>query len=72
MLFIHPTIQILATLLALCVFYLGLHRFRALHFKQKVTFNWKRHVILGKIGLISWLTGMLGGTVMAKGPGIDF
>jgi hypothetical protein len=66
MLFIHPIIQILAILLALYVFYLGLHRFRALHLKQKVAFNWKRHVILGKIVLISWLTGMLGGAVMAK------
>ena len=64
MLSIHPIIQLSATCLCLYVFYLGVQRFRSLHLKQKVKFNWKRHVILGEIAMITMLTGMLGGAVM--------
>ncbi|MBW2641749.1 MAG: DUF4079 family protein [Deltaproteobacteria bacterium] len=65
MLVIHPIIQLSATLMALYVFYLGFQRFRSLHFKQKVKFNWKRHVFLGKIAMVSWLAGMAGGICVA-------
>ncbi|MFC1813759.1 DUF4079 family protein [Thermodesulfobacteriota bacterium] len=65
MLFIHPVIQCSATLLALYVLGIGVQRFRSLHLKQKVKFNWKRHVLLGQIALITMLTGMLGGAVMS-------
>ena len=61
MLSIHPIIQLSATCLGLFVFYLGVQRFRSLHLKQKVKFNWKRHVLLGKIVMASWLAGILGG-----------
>ena len=61
MLSIHPIIQISATCLGLYVFYLGVQRFRSLHLKQKVKFNWKRHVLLGKIVMATWLAGILGG-----------
>lgn len=64
MLSIHPIIQLLATCLCLYVFYLGVQRFRSVHLKQKVKFNWKRHVILGEIAMITMLIGMLGGAVM--------
>ena len=65
MLVIHPILQLSATLMALYVFYLGFQRFRSLHFKQKVKFSWKRHVILGKIAMVSWLAGMPGGICIA-------
>ena len=66
MLFIHPIIQCSTILLALVAFSLGVQRFRSLHLKQKVKFNWKRHVLLGQIAWVTMLTGMLGGAVMAK------
>ena len=65
MLSIHPIIQLSATCLGLYVFYLGVQRFRSLHLKQKVKFNWKRHVLLGKIVMASWLAGILGGVSIA-------
>jgi uncharacterized membrane protein YozB (DUF420 family) len=58
---IHPIIQLSAICLGLYVFYLGVQRFRSLHLKQKVKFNWKRHVLLGKIVMATWLAGILGG-----------
>lgn len=61
MLSIHPIIQLSAICLGLYVFYLGVQRFRSLHLKQKVKFNWKRHVLLGKIVMATWLAGILGG-----------
>ena len=65
MLSIHPIIQLSATCLGLYVFYLGVQRFRSLHLKQKVKFNWKRHVFLGKIVMATWLAGILGGVSIA-------
>lgn len=65
MLSIHPIIQLVATCLGLYVLYLGFQRFRSLHLKQKVKFIWKRHVLLGKIVMITWLAGMMGGASMA-------
>lgn len=64
MLSIHPIIQFSATCLGLYVFYLGVQRFRVLHLKQKVKFNWNRHVFLGKIVMATWLAGTLGGVVV--------
>ena len=61
---IHPTIQFSAILLALYVFYLGLHRFRFLHLHQKAVFQWRRHVVLGEIAMGVLLAGMLGGMAM--------
>ena len=59
MLSIHPIIMFVATLLALYVFGLSIQRFRFLHLKQKAVFNWKRHVLLGEIVMITWLGGLL-------------
>ena len=65
MLFIHPIIQCSTILLALVALSLGVQRFRSIHIKQKVKFNWKRHVLLGQIAWVTMLTGMLGGAAMA-------
>ncbi len=64
MLVIHPIIQLLAVMLTLYVFYLGIPRFRSLHLHQKTLFRWKRHALLGKIALLALLGGMLGGMTM--------
>lgn len=64
LLFIHPIIQFLATLLALYVFYLGVQRFRFFQMNQKTVFKWKRHVALGKMALGVWLVGMVSGMTM--------
>ena len=64
MLSVHPIIQGSATLLALYVFFLGVQRFRFLHFYKEVAFKWKRHVFLGRIALGAWLVGIVGGMSM--------
>ncbi|MBU4185496.1 MAG: DUF4079 domain-containing protein [Proteobacteria bacterium] len=66
MLSIHPIIQFSATLLAFYVFYLGVQRFRSLHLKHKVRFNWKRHVALGMVVLITWPVGLLTGIILVR------
>ncbi len=65
MLIIHPIIQLCATLLACYVLFLGVQRFRMLHIKQKARFNWKRHVLLGIITMVTFLAGMIGGVSVA-------
>lgn len=65
MLIFHPIVQLSAILMAIYVFFLGMQRFRFLHLKQKVKFNWQRHVLLGKITMVSWLAGMFGGISIA-------
>jgi hypothetical protein len=65
MLFLHPVLQLSVNLLAVYVFFIGVQRFRLLHLKQKAKFDWKRHVLLGKIVLLAWPAGMLGGAGMA-------
>ncbi len=66
MFFILPLMQLSATLLALYVLQLGVARFRRLHLKQAKTFNWKRHVLLGKTATGLWFFGLLLGLVMAR------
>ncbi|BBD06797.1 DUF4079 family protein [Desulfovibrio ferrophilus] len=66
MLWIHPVLQLLCTLLALYVMVLGVQRFRASHLKQKVMFNWKRHVFYGKIVLIIWFVAFVWGAGAAR------
>ncbi|MCK4502413.1 MAG: hypothetical protein KAU22_05215 [Desulfuromonadales bacterium] len=66
MFFIHPLIQVTATLLALYVLWLGVNRFRHLHLQQKTAFRWQLHVRLGTLVLLLWLVGMVVGLVVAK------
>ena len=62
----HPLLQALATLLAGYVLWLGVQRFRSVHWRQKVVFKWKAHVKLGTVALGSWLAGLAGGLTMAR------
>ena len=66
MLWIHPVLQLACTLLALYVMWLGVRRFRAAHLKHKVMFNWKRHVLLGKIVLIIWFAAFVMGAASTR------
>ncbi|MBU2551804.1 MAG: DUF4079 domain-containing protein [Proteobacteria bacterium] len=65
MLWIHPLLQILATLLAVYVLFLGFRRFQTLHLGRKTVFAWKLHVRLGLVALALWLVGMAGGLITA-------
>lgn len=66
MLWFHPILQLLTTLLALYVAFLGLNRFAAQHLKVKRTFLWKRHVALGKVAVLFWFAGFVGGLAVAR------
>lgn len=63
MLLIHPVVQISASLMAIYVLLLGVQRFRMLQ-GQHVFFNWKRHVLFGKVAMVFWLAGFFGGMAM--------
>jgi len=64
MLWIHPVIQAACLLLATYVMYMGLMRFKFQHLGQKAFFNWKRHVLLGKVVHGLWLLGLALGLFM--------
>ncbi len=66
MLYIHPVIQVLATFLALYALGLGLQRFMSLHLGRKTGFQRKRHLLVGKLAIIGWLGGSIGGAVMVR------
>jgi len=66
MLYIHPVLQFTGILFALFVFKLGIARFRMIHLKQKMRFNWKQHVRFGISATIIWLTGIFGGFFFVK------
>lgn len=65
MMWLHPFIQSLAMILAAYVLYMGVQRFRFQHMKSKCIFNWKRHVLLGKVVHCLWLFGFSLGLFMA-------
>ncbi len=65
MMWLHPFIQSVALILAVAVLYMGIQRFRFQHLKIKAAFNWKRHVLLGKVVHGLWLVGFGLGLFMA-------
>lgn len=64
MLYIHPFFQLVVTMLAGYVIWLGFTRFQARHLGRKRPFNWKRHVRLGLVAIPGWCLGMVGGLAM--------
>lgn len=66
MLWLHPILQVLATFVALYAGYLGMERFLSRHLGKRTQFLWKRHVVVGKIALCTWLAGLGGGMFAAK------
>ena len=66
LLYVHPLIQIAATLLGVYAMFLGLARFQSLHMGKRTAFKRMRHVWLGILAILGWLGGMCGGFVMAR------
>jgi hypothetical protein len=66
MLYFHPAFMLLVVLLALYVLWLGVARFRQQHLGHKTAFNWKRHVLLGRLAVWGLLLGMAGGLLVAN------
>jgi len=69
MLWIHPILQFSCMFLASYVLWLGYKRFRFAHLGDKSAapaFNWKRHVLLGKIAHCIWLAGYALGLTFAR------
>lgn len=64
LLWIHPIFQSLIAVLAVYVLWLGLARAASRHFGRKTTFPWQRHVLLGKVVVVAWGSGALGGLTM--------
>lgn len=66
MLYFHPLFQALATLVGLYALILGVNRFRSNHLGQRAVFQWKRHVLVGRLVIGGWTLGMVGGLMMAR------
>ncbi len=66
MLWIHPILQIVVTVAAFYVFYLGLQRFRSAHLGHKTVFLWKRHAIMGRLVILGWIIGLLLGMMVVN------
>jgi hypothetical protein len=64
LLWIHPITQALTACLALYVLRLGLSRFASRHLGKRTVFPWNRHVLLGKVVVVLWALGALGGLSM--------
>lgn len=66
MLWIHPIIQLWATLTGFYVIFLAWQRVKVQHFKGKGKFEWKKHAFWGRIVIISWLVGLVLGRVAVQ------
>jgi len=66
LLLIHPIVQGCGIVLLVYAFLMGLQRTRSLHLKQKSSFPRKRHVILGKLALVTLMAGMSIGLGMTR------
>ncbi len=56
---LHPSVQILAFIIAGYAFYLAWARIRFLHFDIKCQFCWQTHVRAGRWAIALWLVGTL-------------
>lgn len=66
MLYLHPAVQFVSTVLATYVIYTGIQRIRSLHLRTRTTFNWKRHVLFGMLVLLLWSVGFAGGFFVTR------
>ncbi|WP_147819585.1 DUF4079 family protein [Salidesulfovibrio onnuriiensis] len=66
MLWFHPVLQALTTLLALYVAFTGLNRFLTQHLQISRPFQWRIHVQLGKLAILLWFAGFVGGLMVAR------
>ena len=63
---VHPALQITATVIGFIVMYWGWKRFQMAHLKKKVMFPWKKHVFWGSIVLLVWALELPIGLAMAQ------
>lgn len=63
---LHPAWQTAATALALYALLLGWRRVMSQHMGRKAGFQWKRHVLLGKIALTAWCIGAIIGIAAVR------
>ena len=63
---IHPLIQVVATLLSFYVLHLGWQRVQCSHLGQKTVFAWKQHVLFGRWAIGLWLVGGLVGLAVVR------
>lgn len=66
MLWVHPLLQIIATMFGIYAGYLGAERFMSQHLHMRTQFLWKRHVFVGRIALALWMIGLIGGATVAR------
>jgi len=64
MLYVHPLLMLCLILLALYVLRLGYVRFASQHLGGKGVFQWKRHVLLGRLVMAGLTGGMCAGVFM--------
>ncbi len=62
---VHPLLQVVATVVGLVAMYWGIRRFQMTHLHHKIVFPWKRHVVWGTLALVLWLLGPVTGLYFA-------
>lgn len=73
MLWLHPSVQLLAILIGSYAAYLGMERFLSQHLNMRTQFLWKRHVKVGQIAIFLWSAGLLGAmSVVHMKWGVNF
>lgn len=66
MLWLHPIIQLFATMMAFYVLFLAWPRFKTVHLGKKGKFEWKKHVFWGRVIIIVWFGGLVLGKVAVQ------
>lgn len=66
MLWIHPVIQLFATIMGFYVLFLAWQRVKKLHLGRKGAFEWRKHAFWGRIVIIVWLAGLVLGKVAVQ------
>lgn len=66
MLWVHPVLQLIATVFGIYAAYLGMERFLSQHLGMRTQFLWKRHVFVGRVALVLWMLGLMGGGMVAR------
>lgn len=66
MVWFHPVLQVIATMFGVYAGYLGMERFLSQHLGKRTQFLWQRHVLVGRVAILLWLLGMIGGMTVAR------
>ncbi len=66
MVWFHPVLQVIATMFGVYAGYLGMERFLSQHLGKRTQFLWLRHVMVGRVAVILWMLGLIGGLTVAR------